>query len=158
MPASPRATTSHTIKFVLLPDNLDVLAYLGAFRRTGTRAGLVHEKGWTGALRVVFREMPGPVLCLLAGMFLFGIFWVLVVYGAWRALRCTTGVVRRTWLLLLSLPAAYLLARCVEEGSARKRSPVDFVLVLCAARGIQALVVARHRRREQREARRAVTG
>ena len=141
---------SHSVKFIVLPDNLDGLVYLGAFQRTGTRAALVHEVGWTGALRLLFREMPIPVLALLAGMLLFAVFWILALRGAWDALRSASGLVRQSWALLLSMPAAYLLARIVEEGSARKRAPIDFVLALCAALGIEAWHSWRARRRAAR--------
>jgi 4-amino-4-deoxy-L-arabinose transferase-like glycosyltransferase len=137
--AFARAWLFHTIKFVVLPDNLDVLVYLGAFERTGNRANLVHDIGWFGALQRLWREMPGPVTCLLAGMTLFSCFWVLVVWGALATLRGSAGVHRWICGLLVSLPACFLLARVVEEGSARKRSPVDFVLVLFAALGIESL-------------------
>src|SRR5262249_60788011 len=78
---------SHVVKFVLLPDNLDTLAYLGVYERTGVRASLVETHGWLGALVDVLHEMPLPVLGLLAGIVFFAAVWVAAVRGAVLYLR-----------------------------------------------------------------------
>jgi len=134
-----RLWVAHSVKFLALPDNLDVFAYLGLFTRTGTRSNLVHRVGWGGALRAVRAEMPRLFWWLVLSVALFALFWALAVAGAVRWFTRGDMCARLTCALLVSLPVYYLLLRCLLSGSSRKRAPVDFVLSVLAAGGLQAL-------------------
>ena len=129
-----RVTLGHIVKTVFLPENLDIPAYFGLFQRTGTRAALVESQGLGGAFATVFTEMPGLVTWLLAEIGLFGLWWLVVLFGVRDRLRAPDVGKLGLWLLL-ALPALCVLERVVSEGNSRKRSIVDFSLGLFFAFG-----------------------
>lgn len=137
----------HVIKFLALPDNLDFFRYVGAFEMTGKRAELVHQVGWMGALRVLWKEMPLLTSCLLASMAVFACFQALVFWGIVSSLRRSPPLRRLLLLLIVSLPLVYVGLRAVTQGESRKRSAVDYTLVLFAAAAVEDLL---RRRREHR--------
>ncbi len=122
-------------KLLVLPDNLDLFRYLGAYAYTGKRSDWVHEYGVVGTARRVFEEMPGLASWLALTVLLWlAVLW-LAARGAADMLRRTRGSERLLVLLLLSLPVVWTGLRVLTQGESRKRSPVDFAIAIFAAFG-----------------------